>query len=217
MSKPLKTYYLVFEGKNTEPEYFLSLSKEYKEIVGYNLRFAKHKYTSTYELIEKGALPHVDDYDEVWAVFDQDGRNRRRGEEEQRKFREAFNLAKDHGIHIAFSAVCFEYWVSLHFSKHSFTDDFCEKFTEEKIIKAQPDFCEKLGISKPDDLKSKNVAPKLFAELKDKTPTAIRHAEQRLKDLNSFEDKAIYDINPYTNVHELVKKLIPLESDAPLR
>lgn len=212
--KRKKTYLVLFEGQITEPHYFSSIAKTYSKELNYSLNEDEivSKYTSPLELVED-AIQYIKQYDEVWVVFDEDGRYYAKGETDRTKLRGAFELARNAGVRIAYSSVCFEYWISLHFEKHGLYETSCEKVTKEKIITTQPQFCKALNITKADDLKTQKLAKQLYAALKDKTETAIKNAEKRREELDKTEDiDQIYTLKAYTDVHVLVKKLTQTDS-----
>lgn len=97
-------FLIVCEGEKTEPNYFLKFRVP-REVVtvrgfGYN----------TVSLVEKAVeLRHLDDYDQVWCVFDRDSFP-------AQDFNAAFSLAERVGIQIAYSNEAFELWYLLHFN-----------------------------------------------------------------------------------------------------
>ena len=127
-------------------------------------------------------------YASVWCVFDRDSFP-------AKNFNRAFDLARGddtRDVHIIWSNECFELWYLLHF-------EFRVTGIGRKELYAE--------LSKPTRLGKKyDKADKtVFALLKDKLPTAMKHAQKLLDDygttLNAGRD------NPSTNVHELVAVL----------
>lgn len=51
----------------------------------------------------------MEDYDESWVIFDKDGYT---------KHSEAFKLARQHNIKIAFSSISIETWILSHFERN---------------------------------------------------------------------------------------------------
>jgi hypothetical protein len=111
---------VVCEGKVTEPRYFT----EFRALYGNSLvtvtaiggcgvpvsvvqRAIEERHSR-----RQAARKSGDSFDtlyEVWAVFDRD-------EHPKEQVPEAFNLAVQHGINLAYSNPCFEVWGLMHFS-----------------------------------------------------------------------------------------------------
>ena len=113
---------VVTEGENTEPAYFEWVRHRFAaptvELVAHGagrgdptalakeaLRFRDERRQSmrNHEL----SINQADDFDEIWIVFDTDvltAKNRSEG----------IAFAHSHGIHIAYSEPCFEFWLLLH-------------------------------------------------------------------------------------------------------
>lgn len=125
-------------------------------------------------------------YEKVWIVFDRDGHANIPATFHEKQ---AVNE-----IEIAFSVVCFEYWVLLHFEKTTrlFSDcDSIGSYIRQKYF--------------PEYEKSRNN----YHNLKDKISIAIEHAtsiaKQNQNDLN--DGLKPYQLQAYTNVHELISFL----------
>jgi len=114
---------IVCEGKETEPLYFngfrrkYNLQKELFTIVG----FGADPVSVIKEAIKRKT--EEQDYDSAWAVFDCD---------EHQGVKNAFQMAKDHEIKIAFSNPCFELWFLLHFQDQ---EAFIERDAVSKRLK----------------------------------------------------------------------------------
>lgn len=122
-------------------------------------------------------------YEKVWIVFDRDGHANIPA-----TFHEKQTVNE---IEIAFSVVCFEYWVLLHFEKTTrlFSDcDNVGSYIRQKYF--------------PEYEKSRNN----YHNLKDKISIAIENAtwcsKQNQTDLN--DGLKPYQLQAYTNVHELI-------------
>ncbi len=110
LDRPQPTRYtkpniLIFcEGKNTEPSYFRH----------FKLQSATIKVDgdkgNTIGLVRK-ALKEIDQYDQVWCVFDKDDFS-------EKNFNDAISLAKSKGVKVAYSNQAFEYWLILHLEDH---------------------------------------------------------------------------------------------------
>ena len=124
--------------------------------------------------------------DQVWAVFDKDGYT---------LHSQAFDQARANGIHIAFSSICFEYWILLHFvyTTRPFTN--CDELVSF-ILKE----CNYL-YDKAD--------PLTYDKTKGLIPTAKANAAQcRNYQSACHPDRTpVYKLNPYTNIDELVTSI----------
>jgi len=122
-------------------------------------------------------------FQEIFVVFDHDN---------QAKREEAFKLAAVKNITVIFSSICFETWYLLHF-KNS-TKAFASEAELEKELKR----C--IGM---ENYEKNNF--KHYSILKDKLAVAKLNAERtRLSVFQNNHNVEIFDLNPYTNVDELV-------------
>lgn len=179
------TILIVCEGEQTEPNYFNAFSEDNNlkidveiEGTGYNTDSLVKKAIRLKEKKEKMNEPYI----EVWCVFDRD-------DFKKVNFNNAFELAKQNGIKIAYSIECFELLYLLHF-----------KYMKSAISRQQ-------YISKLNELmlqKYKKNDLQTYYLLKDKQDVAIKNAK---KLLNEYYNEKIYDRNPSTTVFELVERL----------
>jgi len=179
---------ILCEGEKTEPKYFRGIIKA-NRIRG--ARVVKPKDNSPLGIVKaakeeikiakKSKIP--DSEIEVWAVFDRD---------QHAKLPDAFQMARDNGIKVAFSNVCFEFWVLLHYEKSTKPFANCDEII--KYIRVNYD---------TDYLKKNDHYEKLY----DKIDIAINNNEWLLNKHWKFElekGTPIYDINSYTDVYHLV-------------
>ena len=179
------TILIVCEGEQTEPNYFNAFSEDNNlkidievEGTGYNTDSLVKKAIKLKEEREKINKPYV----EVWCVFDRD-------DFKKVNFNNAFDLAKQNSIKIAYSIECFELWYLLHF-----------KYMKSAISRWQ-------YITKLNELISTGYTknnPKTYYLLKDKQNTAIKNAKRLL---NEYYTEKLYDRNPSTTVFKLVERL----------
>mgnify|MGYP005836337823 CR=1 FL=1 len=110
-------YRLFVEGR-TEEIYFRELRQYYR--IGLEVQRVRNtdplqivKLARRWMDAERGNSPVA-----VWCVFDQEGQHQRE------TFTHALNLAARHGIRLAVSNPCFEFWFLLHFehTTRSFAD-----------------------------------------------------------------------------------------------
>ena len=125
-------------------------------------------------------------YDEIWIVLDRDG---------HANFPEALDKAKANNINVALSIRCFEYWVLLHF-----------EYTTQGFRKC----IDVIKYIKKNHLKDYSKSYCCYEEIRDRVNTAIKNGEKVVKHYQKDIDSGIkiYDLSAYTNVHELVRKLI---------
>ncbi len=125
-------------------------------------------------------------YEKVWIVFDRDGHANIPATFHEKQ---AVNE-----IEIAFSVVCFEYWILLHFEKTTRLFNDCDSIGSYIRQKYFPEY-----------EKSRNN----YHHLKDKISIAIEYAtsiaKQNQTDLNNGLKP--YQLQAYTNVHELISFL----------
>ncbi len=193
--KARKFIRILCEGAKTEPNYFRGIIKV-NQIQG--ARIVKPKDNSPIgvvkaakkemEIAKKARIPKKDV--EVWAVFDKD---------QHANLANAIKMAKDNDIKVAFSNICFEFWILLHFEKSTKPFRTCDEVI--KYIRQNYD----QEYSKKNDH---------FERLKDKIEFAIHNNHWLIEKHWKFElqnGKPFYEINPYTNVYSLVEFLLELD------
>ncbi len=186
---------ILCEGEKTEPNYFRGIIKA-NRIRG--ARVVKPKDNSPLGIVKaakeeikiakKSKIPASEI--EVWVVFDKD---------QHAKLPDAFQMARDNGIKVAFSNVCFEFWVLLHYEKSTKPFSNCDEII--KYIRTNHD---------ADYLKKNDHYERLY----DKIEAAITNNKWLLNKHWIYElekGTAIYDLNPYTDVYYLVSFLRNLD------
>lgn len=140
----------------------------------------------------------------IWAVFDRDGHV---------GIPEAINWLSDTPIGIAFSNVCFEYWILLHYENAARSFRNCDEIIS--YIHQNHDS----NYGKANDH---------YERLKDKIPTAISRAQQLAHNQRQHAerpdsmiddgandpicpDSPNWTINPYTDVHLIFESLLARE------
>ncbi len=156
-------------------------------------------------------------YDEVWAVFDQDGHP---------KHKEAFDLAKaiieGKKVNIALSSISFENWILLHFeaNKTEFLKSECKE--NKKTLKCgtglHPNDCysRKCVIGYLRTLNylpeyTKGATMNIYPLIAKNTKKAFENAAWLRYQIKS--EKPIYELNPYTNMDILVKRLLQIDEE----
>lgn len=118
--RPKRKFYLICEGKNTEPEYFNGLQRSQKSNIvelkifpdegspSALLRYAKKLFSGRRRRFS------FEKDDQIWILFDKD---------EHACFEETIKKCNESNIQAGFSNPCFEYWLVLHFQDHNSLDD----------------------------------------------------------------------------------------------
>lgn len=180
-----KSSLLYFKGFKKDEELKRYLSAVLVEVIHPHDYSPKGLLSSAKEKIKK-AKKEDNAYDEVWLVFDKDG---------HKNIPEVFNEAKESKIKIAFSNSCFEYWVLLHFEYTTRTFDKCDS-----IIKY---------IRDKNHITDYDKSNEIFSLLRNRIEKAIINNDKLLNNIKNDLENGIkvYDINPYTNIVDLVKSI----------
>jgi RloB-like protein len=215
--------FIACEGRNTEPLYFERIAEQVEDdgllaITIYPDKDTPNPKTDALNLI-KEAQSKGDEFDEVWVVFDKDGYT---------KHEEAFKLAKTgkREVKIAFSSIAFEHWALLHFTKSdtAFQKSDCKDDKDHVLYcgtgqhandchgrrcvagyMREQVFCKdyvKLGNYYFNHFDKKEIALKNAAWLRYKMRSTIQSQNHK-----------IYNINPYTDVDVLVKRLFGITTN----
>lgn len=170
-------FLIVCEGEQTEPKYFQAF-----QVPGLVVKIEDARERGRALIAKAEQLREEDDYDQVWCVFDRDDLL-------PRQINEAFQLAEQRSIKIAFSNQAFELWYLLHFDFHNtaitrqdYTDRLRRKLGHPYVKNSTTMYDRLLGMQ----------------------PTAIANAH-RLLALYGRWRPAEHD--PSTTVHLLVEEL----------
>ncbi|HMV42990.1 MAG TPA: RloB family protein [Leptospiraceae bacterium] len=192
---------ILVEGENTEVHYFQSFKKIEKyrrNLVGLDIEIYKPKDHSPKGLL-KEAKKKIDDlkriklkYEKIWIVLDRDGHF---GVSETFEETRVWNQNKKNTkIEIAFSNICFERWILLHFEKSARPFMSCDEIVSYIHANHDSEYNKKIHYD--------------FTELIEETKlkVAIENAKwlERQKE-DDLENMQLYDINPYTTVHYLAE------------
>ena len=122
-------------------------------------------------------------FQEIFVVFDHDN---------QPKRDEAFKLAADKKIRVVFSSICFEFWYLTHYKNST------KAFVSEADLEKELTKCFGMEKYEKNDFKHYSI-------LKDKLAVAKANSESiRLCVVENNYGVEIFNLNPYTNVDELV-------------
>jgi hypothetical protein len=123
----------------------------------------------------------------IWAIFDRD---------QHANLDTSFQKAKSRDIKIIFSSICFEYWILLHYARTTRPFHNCSEIIT--FIKSSYD----------NEYEKRNNH---YNNLKDRINTAIENGNWLIEQvLKVNADKQIYEMNPYTNAHELASYLLEI-------
>jgi len=195
--KKLKPVFHIFcEGEKTEPYYIRGYINHFHSDKR-NLIVIENSKKNTpvqlvHEAVEKRKKSNLNDI--FWVVFDR---------ESVAKYSHELHLkarkkANDNGIEIAFSNICFEFWLLLHFVYSSASYENCDDLLKHSPLRSK--FSER-GIKNYD----KGLAC-LFDSIKEDVPIAFKNAERIMKNAINTAEKGRESpsfLNPYTDVHEL--------------
>ena len=219
-------FLIVCEDESTEPAYFRKVFQEkFEELLpkdtiriepvgtGRNslgvVEKAIEKRSSMAEIIPKTI-------DHVWAVFDKDDSDL--NEASIKRFEEAFTVANQNSINIAYSNECFELWLLLHFENVNNTKPIPRKVTEgmdksgclygmlEKAINKRRPTDQQIQYHHAHHSKP-------YISVEDLIDIIIKYGDEakaieRAEALDlSQKDKKPIEANPNTKVYKLVKEL----------
>jgi RloB-like protein len=226
------TIFIACEGTNTERIYFEFISEQIQEeqlfaIKVYPDETDKNPKTNALNLVRE-AQKQIEFYDEVWVVFDKDG---------DTQLEEASNLAKeeinDKKVNIAFSSIAFEHWFLLHFekNKNAFGKSDCTDEKDDSLFCGRDNHTKNCAGSRcvAGRLREQNFIKdytkrarnrgvyKIAEQLLDKDKILLSKAIEnaawlRFKQKENLRNNAVYEINPYTDVDVLVKRLFGIEN-----
>jgi hypothetical protein len=217
------TIFIACEGRNSEYIYFERIREQIEDDDVFALTVYPDKNESTPKTdvigLIKEAQARINDFDEVWVVYDKDGYT---------KHKEAFDLANTpHNgktVQIAFSSIAFEHWVLLHYEKNnnSFLKADC-KTEDDKPVNCgtgqHPKDC--MGARcvaghlramghYPGYAKKANID--IYTTIKNKIPVALENAAWlRHRMQPALAGNPFFNLNPFTDVDVLLKNLLRIE------
>ena len=182
--RELKSKVLILCEGLTEKNYFNAL----KEDLGLPKTIAVNVFQSN-KVDCKGVVEEAikkakkEGFEGIFVVFDHDN---------QAKRDEAFRLAKTKNITVIFSSICFEGWYLLHYKNST------KAFTSEAELEKELKKCAGMENYEKNNFKHYSI-------LKDKITAAKSHAEKsRLTVVQNNDGVEVFNLNPFTNVDELV-------------
>lgn len=196
LARPIsgKTFLVVTEGKNTEPNYLKAIRDRFQLAIE-NVEIHHPNGTDPITLTNK-AIELRDErkklakkgngvaYDEVWVVFDLEKPN----DERRKQAVKAMSIKDVNDIKFAISDPCFEYWLLLH-----------EEFTTAQLADCSAVTARLTG-SLPEYNKGSWIPP---VEFLNKLPAAVTHAVR----CREYHKDTGGDGNPSTDMDLLARSL----------
>jgi len=198
-----RTIFIACEGRNTEPIYFEKIAEEIEDrgtfsVTIYPERGDDSPMSHALGLVLE-ARSRIDDFDEVWVVFDRNGYT---------KHKEAFELAAEtvngKRVNIAFSSIAFELWVLLHFEKSSTV--FAKSAEIVQLLRDKGYF----------PAYEKKAYIDTYSFLKNRTLQAMENTawlRHELEKAGVLDGRPLYELNPYTDVNALVARLLEIHEE----
>jgi hypothetical protein len=188
--------FITCEGSNTEPLYFEKIKEVMEDADNYPYAIRVYPEKNVDEKpktdpigLIKVAIEEKKNFDEQWVVFDNNGYT---------KHQEAFQLAKENNINIAFSGISFETWVLLHFERNSHPFAKSVNIIDEKFHRNE----------KYIENYAKSGDYYVYPYIEAKTEDAFVNTSWLRNWQRKTNSKTPYTINPYTDVDFLVQKLM---------
>lgn len=197
-----RSFLIVTEDSVVEPEYFQFIRSQLRrrtidievthspkgtaadQVVEYAVRRKKERQAAATGAPETHG--RLED-EETWAVFDMDTAI------QDGKWSRAQSLARDHGVYLAHSHPCFEYWILLHWNPTSKPMDTYEKVRAELV---------KIPELKTYEKKRGRMLEEYATYCWQRAPAGVKNARQRRQD-RGLEGRGYKD-PPYTHVDHLL-------------
>jgi hypothetical protein len=191
-----KSFYIVCEGMNTEPEYFKSFPLGNAQVESFGLGQSKTKLVES--VIELLTSDESLKEKEVWVVFDMDI-NHEHANQQKEDYNRAIELAHKNNINVAYSNDTFELWFVLHY-----------QYIDTPWNRGQ--FFERLselwGCNYSKDGKAKAFCESIYQMLLEDEHANQEKAIYRAKKIHDEQAHLVFsDRNPCTTVFQLVQEL----------
>ncbi|WP_264565278.1 RloB family protein [Flavobacterium sp. N3904] len=178
-SRTFKSKVLILCEGLTEKNYFNAMKEDFRlpKTIAVNVIDCKGDVTDVLKNAKK------DGFEKIFVVFDHDNFPKRG---------DVFKLASQKNANVIFSSICFESWYLFHFKNST------KVFTSEEVLEKELKKCSGMENYQKNDFKH-------YAILKDKLTLAKLNAENvRLSVVGNNYGVEVFNLNPYTNVDELV-------------
>lgn len=181
-----------------------------------NIKAVPLRYVAQAQLIEEEQQM----YEELWAVFDMDGHSHHK-----QAYERAEKEVNGKKVQIGFTSRSFEYWILLHFEKNKtqFSSSECRN-EQKKSLECNSEqgckgtkclagylrtFTPLRNYEKSNSTEKLDDMMKLLLNTK-YLDSAFENADwlrKEIKNDDNLKDKVCYELNPYTDVDILVKRL----------
>jgi hypothetical protein len=178
-ARAFKSKVLILCEGLTEKNYFNAMKEDFRlpKTIAVNVVDCKGDVTDILKNAKK------DGFEKIFVVFDHDNFPKRG---------DVFKLASQKNADVVFSSICFEFWYLLHFKNST------KAFVSEEELERELKKCTGMANYEKNDFKHYSI-------LKDKLTIAKSNAENvRASVIANNYGVEIFDLNPYTNVDELV-------------
>ena len=176
------------EGERTEINYVRGYISSYLKSKGYtahDIIIEQPNDSSPLGLLNAARQTRLP-MDEMWIVFDCD--------QHQHK-PETFKGAAEDGIGVAYSSISFETWILLHFTYSTRSYRSCDELIKV-LDRHYPNGYDKA---------MNNLFEETAGADHSRLPTAIANAKRLNREMLKVNvGKPVFELNPYTNVHELL-------------
>jgi hypothetical protein len=179
-SRVFKSKVLILCEGLTEKNYFNAMKEDFRlpKTVAVNIVDCKGDVEDVLKKANKDGI------EKIFVVFDHDNYPNRG---------DVFKLASKRKANVIFSSICFESWYLFHFKEKS-----TKAFTSETELEKELKKCAGMENYQKNDFKHYSI-------LKDKLAFAKSNAENiRLSVIQNNYGVEVFNLNPYTNVDELV-------------
>ena len=183
-TRELKSKTLILCEGLTEKNYFNALKEDLRlpKTIGVDV-FQSNKVDCKGVVEEALKKAKREGFEKIFVVFDHDN---------QPKRDEAFKLAWSKNIEVIFSSICFETWYLYHFKNST------KAFSSEEALEKELKKCIGMEQYLKNDFKHYSI-------LKDKLEVAKLNTKKiRLSVIENNPETAIYNLNAYSNIDELV-------------
>lgn len=171
---------VVTEGEKTEPQYIREFNRivgaanVHVEPTGFDPQRVVRKAIDLKRAADRGSNARV------WAVFDKD---------EHKRFEQALQLAREHGISVAVSNPCFELWAVFHYQ------DQAAHIERQDCQRLLAKLCKSYDAGRHKLFKDRDVIRASYED-------AVRRGRQSLRER---ENEGAPGGNPSTSMHELTE------------
>lgn len=202
--------FIFCEGEKTEPNYIRAYIRQFHPVCA-RLKDAEKPVSlkGTKKNTPKQLVDEAVDFaksldfkkDQVWVMYDRESPNKYSDDNHA----QAWMRAERHGVKVALSNVCFEYWLLLHLTETSLPANSFSDLAGKPVFK---EAFRKIGF-KSYEKGEANVAEALVSEerISAAKVRAQRINKQAKSNCEPGDAEYPYRLNPYTNVYEVLEAI----------